>query len=569
MTNVPIMESGRFGQRPPSSQREKKEEMEGTRTPDRPRGLLATGVGRFIAVLFGIGVVSRLAPLLDDGGRLLEQFPTEDGYLMLTIARNLGLGNGMSTAAGTIPSNGTQPLVTLLWALGFSAVDGDKVAGVAVALAIQFLVASLCAWGIVRLGRVVFSSRADAREISLLAAATWYASPVALPHTMNCLETGLYGLVVVAVAYCFAQNEDAWGRPWPWSRTIAMGVLLGIAFWSRNDATFLILAACLTYLLGLGTAKRIAFPRRLARSMAMGSVSIAVASPWLLFNYLEFGHIVPISGQAERMFVEFAHNLPHLPIVLVEYFAMVLPIPYELESNPVLIAFCTLGVLAGGVFVVAIARRAEPLERRLIVFTSLYLAGLCIFYGLYFGASYFLTRYLFPVSALIVLLWSHLAWTIWRHGVQEHGGLARAAPLVLLALVAGLNLRLYQRGAEHPHFQVVEWVRENVASDVWVGAIQTGTLGYFHDRTINLDGKVNPEALAARLEGEIPAYVVRKNLQYLADWAGPDSLVRWIERYPAIAAHFEVVVEDQPGNLVVLGRKPIPDEQPLVTSCIR
>ncbi|NJN67317.1 MAG: hypothetical protein HC884_11700 [Chloroflexaceae bacterium] len=29
-----------------------------------------------------------------------------------------------------------------------------------------------------------------------------------------------------------------------------------------------------------------------------------------------------------------------------------------------------------------------------------------------------------------------------------------------------------------------------------IAAFESGTLGYFHDRTINLDGKVNPEVLA-------------------------------------------------------------------------
>jgi hypothetical protein len=40
-------------------------------------------------------------------------------------------------------------------------------------------------------------------QIAALAAATWYASPVAAGHTMNGLETGLYGLAVLGVAIKF------------------------------------------------------------------------------------------------------------------------------------------------------------------------------------------------------------------------------------------------------------------------------------------------------------------------------------------------------------------------------
>src|SRR5262249_10342240 len=80
------------------------------------------GMGLWLTVagMVAVGLVSRVVPLLNSGGRLLRQFPSEDGYLMLTIARNIALGHGMSVANGTIPTNGTQPLATLLWALCFA-----------------------------------------------------------------------------------------------------------------------------------------------------------------------------------------------------------------------------------------------------------------------------------------------------------------------------------------------------------------------------------------------------------------------------------------------------------------
>ena len=101
------------------------------------------------------------------------------------------------------------------------------------------------------------------------------------------------------------------------------------------------------------------------------------------------------------------------------------------------------------------------------------------------------------------------------------------------------------------HFQVVEWVEENVPEEVWVGAIQTGTLGFFHARTINLDGKVNPEALLARRDERIPEYVIGQDIEYLVDWIGISS---WMN-LPGIASHFEVLVASEEKNLAVLGRK--------------
>jgi hypothetical protein len=97
-------------------------------------------------------------------------------------------------------------------------------------------------------------------------------------------------------------------------------------------------------------------------------------------------------------------------------------------------------------------------------------------------------------------------------------------------------------------------VEENVPDDAWVGAIQSGTLGYFHDRTLNLDGKVNPEALRARAEGRIPAYIVERDVAYLADWVG---ITAWAEFYPEVRERFEVVVADPERNLGALRRGPI------------
>ncbi len=54
---------------------------------------------------------------------------TEDGYLMLTIARNMAIGLGMSVSEGTIHSNGVQPLATFLFTLPYLLTGGDKVAG--------------------------------------------------------------------------------------------------------------------------------------------------------------------------------------------------------------------------------------------------------------------------------------------------------------------------------------------------------------------------------------------------------------------------------------------------------
>ena len=53
-----------------------------------------------------------------------------------------------------------------------------------------------------------------------------------------------------------------------------------------------------------------------------------------------------------------------------------------------------------------------------------------------------------------------------------------------------------------------------------VGARQTGTLGYFRPRVVNLDGKVNGDALRARAAGRLRAYLDAAGVDVVVDAGG-------------------------------------------------
>jgi hypothetical protein len=501
----------------------------------------------FVALAATIGLLTRLSGLLTSDDRLLQHWPTEDGYLMLQVARNMAEGLGMSTAAGTLPTNGVQPLATILGSGVFWLVDGDRVQGVRISLVLQILMSIAAAWSIHRLARRVLVGRPHCETTAAVAASLWFASPVVLPHTMNCLETALYILLVLtSLGLLLRLHTDAAG-PVSLPRMATLGGLLGLCFLARNDAVFFIAAVCLTHLAWDGAARA----RRFAESCVAGSVSILVASPWLITNQVRFGSIVPISGQSEAMDAHFGHNLDLVPAVLFEYAAVLLPVPSALEREPWVMATATLALVAGIVALIRSQRGWSALERRVAVLMTIYAIGLTVFYGLFFGASHFMARYLAPLSPALAVIATHSSMALLRGSRWRPRAFAAAAAGCLL-VITGLSVRLYRNGLPHPHFQVVRWIADNVDADGWVGAIQTGTLGFFHDRTVNLDGKVNPEALLARRAGEIPSYVAERPIDYLVDWVG---IAGWAREHPEIAARFEIVVEDEAANLAVLRRK--------------
>lgn len=503
--------------------------------------------------LLAIGLVTRMTPLLLGRERLLRQFITEDGYLMLTVARNIALGKGMSVADGTIPTNGVQPLTTFVYAACFWLADAERTTGVAYTQVLSIAVASASALGIVCLARALMPGDRRGWELGLLAAGIWFSAPLILRHSMNGLETGLYLLAIVAVANLLVRWADAPDRAWSLGRCTAWGLVLGVAFWVRNDAVFLVTSFSVVWLTLCAGQRGVSLAGRTRELAVVGTTALIVAAPWLAFNYTGFGSIVPISGISESFNVRLGEHAQLVPVRLAEHVLFFLP-----ESGSVLVATATtisclvlLGLLSAALFWAY--RRSEFPARVLILTTTLFGTTLVLYYGFFFDAPYFLSRYFAaptPVIALgsagaLIFIGRKLTERGWRLAVP-----AASIGLVLLAL--NLDYRLYSRGLEHRHFQVVGWVQNNLDEQQWVGAIQTGTLGFFHDRTINLDGKVNPLALQARLRGKVLEYVFNSEIEYLVDWVG---ILQWADQgQPRFGEYFETLVNDPARNLGVLRR---------------
>ncbi len=513
---------------------------------------LSKALRTLAVVLFAVGFFARLLPLFDQDGRMLQMYPTEDGYLMLTIARNLAIGKGFSVADGTIPTNGSQPLVTLIWSLCFLIAGGDKAIGVLFTQILQLGASVLAAYLLYRVGLAVFESRRTKREISLLAASAWYASSLVIPHSMNCLETGFYAVAALLVALIFVEPDSQREQLWSYRKCAWVGAVLGLAFWVRNDAVFLVLAACLVHLyngleFGLDMVER-----RFRRALVFGAVSMLVAMPWLAFNYTNFGHIMPVSGRAESLTGGFASNLYYLPPILTEYVTLVVPIPEHVQQQVYAVVATTIFLVLLIPVISLLWGRAAATERTLMLLCGIFGAGLFLFYGFFFGARWFLQRYMFPVSPLLALAWSVVGLRLHHRVFKWNRPIAMLAPVAMVVVLIGLQYRAYDKGKHHMHFQVVKWVKDNVPDETWVGAIQTGTLGYFHDRTINLDGKVNIHAYNALVSSRIADYVVDDTqVLYLVDWVG---MLDW-RTMPRIDENFEVVVADYEKNLGVLKRK--------------
>jgi hypothetical protein len=498
------------------------------------------------------GVLYRLFPIVAGETALTRFFVTEDGYLMLTVARNLAIGNGLTVSDGTIATNGFQPLATFLFALPYWATDGDKLTSLVGVHLLSALIAIAAAWRVHVLARDTLSAQDPDRFWPWLAATFWFIGPLLLLHSMNALETGLYTLTVVTSVWYFGRLTSRPGEG-GLRQLVVLGSLFGITFLARNDAAFLVFALLSVRFVHDLASGRAGFRAAIVEAFVPGVVSLVWASPWLIYNHALFGSIVPISGTAQALDTALGASVPYLPARLFETMFPMLPIPRPLETTPI-------AVLAGLAVVAVLARflwlqRRGPFRLALFGYAlfGLLLAG---YYGLFSGATHFLGRYLAPLAPLLITAAVSVGLDLARRAGPRRGRtVARAAGLAGVALSAALLGRLLIPGVhQHEHFQVVAWVQENLAPGTWVGAVQTGTLGYWHDRTINLDGKVNPHALRARIdEGNVLAYVVDSPIACLADWSG---ILSWARREAGgFSDTFAPVVNDPARNLGVLCRR--------------
>ena len=506
-----------------------------------------------------VGTAVRALPLLDPYGRALRQFASEDGYLMLTIARNLAIGNGLSVENGMTLTNGTQPLMTFVYAGLFWLVGGDKVSGVVLVQALGIAIGLVGAWLLYKVGLRLLHRRRNAAGLAAIAAAAWYVAPIGARYTQNCLETGAAAVLPMGIGLFFLRSSPGPKDRWAVGRCVALGGLLGLAFWVRNDSVFLSAAVCLVLLLSGLRSGAVPIGRRVFEAGTVGTTALAVALPWLTFNYMCFGHVVPVSGISEGAGIPLGHNLSQVPAILVEQISIVALIPGALETVSLVLVLSWAVVLVWSAGAYTYLRQANPAQRQWMAAWSLWALLLVGFYGLIYGAGYFAGRYLYPLSPWMALLTVAMAYRLWEQfGRPSPRTTAAAGLFFILAMSIGLDWRAHRLGMNNGHFQAVEWIEEHVPDTVWVAAVQTGTIGFFHERTYNLDGKVSPAALEARLEDRIFEYVLERPIEYLIDWAG---IAGWIED-ERLASHFDLLVLDQRRNLAVLRRTTPFEEAP-------
>ncbi|MBI3453471.1 MAG: hypothetical protein HY057_11725 [Rhodospirillales bacterium] len=463
---------------------------------------------------------------------------TEDGFYALSVARNIAASRGITIDGATL-TNGFQPLFTFIEAAAFRLAGGDSALGLRFILAIAWAIhiAGALAVGLVARDAAPEAARPGSeRHLRFALGALLYLVAV---KNFNEFYSGLEtGCAMMFYAFAWRAYQHGWTEKLP--TLLGFGVLLGLAVLARIDAAVLVVILAANELRRGGGFFS---PLAIGRAAALGGTALVVSGPWWAYNYFWFGALMPTSGAAQQAFGLEMDRLAEAAWAL-RMMAMpwIFAGAYESWATDALRS-AALVAAAAAWWRWRKTRRAPPageiapaIDRRTREFALCLIAAMAIlvvYYTLFFFATWFYIRYFMPLTLLafvaVPVWWARMI-AAGRGPAFLHLGVAGALTVygAGLAVLAQGDRGIFGKAAHHDQ---VALVQRYVPPGDPVAAGQSGTLGFFRDRVVNVDGKVNPAALAWR--GNMTAYLESRGIGWFVDtdWyvalnLGPDPASR-------------------------------------------
>lgn len=460
----------------------------------------------WILAFAGVALVLR-GPIAFWSPAHIAQAYGDDAFYLFSIARSLAAGLGPSVDGHHL-TNGFQPLVTLLYTPIFCLSSSDSWLAVRWTIVLNGLIAaaSVIAAANVAHALACANGRPQSRfSAGIIAAFLWTCSISLFHQTTNGLETGLYSLLLLAVMW--------WHIARPKFPAI-FGVLLGLTVLARIDAAIFV-AIVLAFEI---------WHRRYKTALVAGVMALLVSSPWWIYNLVYFGSIMPTSGQAGQIWPsQIADSISRLIQTLDNITLVIGYIPDGFDLFRRLIVGILLSIAiyltVRGTGIASKFKASTSALAPLALFSGI----LIIYYTFFFHFPHFIVRYLQPLRLLwlivVAIALPHLIDAYAQFKPTRHrvtAGFALMFVLLSLGFSANRYIALYHKTDRTEFYDMGVWAAEHPSDKI--GMLQSGLTSFIAPNVINLDGKVNAEALRAHQEGHLARYIRNEQILYIADW---------------------------------------------------
>ena len=473
-----------------------------------------------LAIMLGIGYLAWPAIFWE-----LPELLTvviDDAFYYFEVARNIVAGNA-STFDGANLTNGYHPLWMLL-ILPIYGLTSDLEAALRLSILLQVLLVGIgfqTINGIFGRGRMKNNFILIFLFLFYLRFIFQYNSGV---------ESGLVIFLLALIARLIGRLDLLKQGRDPIRQYVKIGLLLALLTLARFD--YLLFSIAFAFLIALvSVIMKQQLRATFVRIITTAVPSIFLVGGQLLWNQLNFGHILTITGRMKSTF-PLIQPRPLFWIPLYpEYF---------------LIALVSLMFIVVVLARLRLFRSAETKtflnENSSLFFVTIWLAfgtalhfAFVSLYGIwavrYWYFAGYLVSLLFLLQIIISYLFSQLGNFSFRLPAQPFFGCLMAVAGVVVALVSGYWSAERKAngiiGFQPYAYQAALWVNENLPNEVILGMHDVGTFGYFSNRrVINLDGLINnDEYQNYLLKGKFSDYLQDQMVTYLVVRAADHPII--------------------------------------------
>ena len=449
--------------------------------------------------------------LLRGNGPLMD-----DSYIFFKISRDI-----VDWISGCLPSfqltSGFQPLIALLYSPFFHLFWDQKELPIHLALSLNTVLGFCANIFLYHLLRKVVN-----RSIATFLVSIWIWSPYVMNQTINGMETTLaLLLLLIIVNYYWRINDLSQTRSRSW---FFLGLLLGVGFWARVDLAMLGVAVVLDQAwLAIKSDRKLPFLR--FRNVLLCSLTaLAVASPWIVFTFMNTGNLMPISGRAVHhgtsvLFNYYRPNHPGFPFMMFTHFKKEFLIyqPLAALSKHIYWQLFMSGLSLVGFIIAARDKQLRGLLRPVWIFQ----AALLVSYIVFIGGFWHLNRYLYPVYTLMLFLHAATLRYIETRLKLRPWILAMVLSFLFIPYVFSYTFQYNSHWTKNLPTRYLApslFAKDRIPPKAKVGTFQSGCLSYWLDnQVINLDGVMNEDAYFHLKNKTMDVYLDEQKIDYLVD----------------------------------------------------
>ncbi len=441
----------------------------------------------------------------------------EDGFYMLDVAWNIANNKGISYSG--FPTTGIQPLATFLYSLlawiNINFLGANKwlfvrhiiFFGTITHIIFSYLLGCICTY-------LYKKKKVNNVLIFRIGSSLTIFSFGLYRISTYGLETGLYLIGLSYFLLFLLINLDN-GNKLNRFNISYIGLISGLLILTRID--FVIILAVTLVILNIKKLLSI------YNSSQIFLIALLISSPWFFYVKHITNKFIPSSGGAQSDLINI-ENLSFRSTIFIKsfiaHFSILIKDGREFlffGSLIIVFFFLLINYLNNDVY----KETQKIFSNNIFISFSFSVVVLSLIYFSTSWATHFYYRYISPISIIIIPIISINLIIILKRKIYIY-----FFSILLFILQSYGSLHLGKVG--NTHSITAGYINSNFQSSKDnIGAFQSGVIGYFNNKVINLDGKLDHNALKALLRNKnknnnykFSDFVEEKNINVIVDWEG-------------------------------------------------